>query len=450
MGYDTIKSGLHRYFETYQWQNTTLPDFVGCLQWAFENSGDTAMGEDFNFTEWCDTWLTTSGVNVLEPVVEYNDDQSVKSFAIKQTCDLRGKNRLRKQKLDVAFYDESLTAHVIRDVVISEKEQLNPLDVAFDFPVKAVIVNHGDHAYAKVRFDQKTLDCFEDELCKIDEYLTRSVVWRQLWLLVMDGRMSSLQYFDFVIKQLPQETVEQSIVATLTNLTVLAKYYIPEDSVRTCQEKMFTTLLDLLARDIPDSIKSPVVDNIFGFISHEDHVALALKWVDCGFVHPAAAADQSLFSLSKSHKHQIVTRLHKSLVLSQEAKNALLEQVIGDDKSDLARNTRLTCQAATPTEDAKAEVWRELVDPQSKLSLYERRAQMAGFYSWAQVDVCQPYFDKFYEALPDLSAHHTYKYIETFFYSMLPRMRIEDRHIVKLMTIKSQVPDTNSMYMKVL
>jgi len=45
---------------------------------------------------------------------------------------------------------------------------------------------------------------------------------------------------------------------------------------------------------------------------------------------------------------------------------------------------------------------------------------------------------------------HTYKYIETFFYQMLPRMHIKDEHIVKLMTIKTQVPDSNGMYNNVL
>ena len=53
------------------------------------------MGPDFNFTDWCDTWLNTSGINVLEPVVEFDGD-SIKSFHIKQSNDLRGKNRLRK------------------------------------------------------------------------------------------------------------------------------------------------------------------------------------------------------------------------------------------------------------------------------------------------------------------------------------------------------------------
>jgi hypothetical protein len=33
---------------------------------------------------------------------------------------------------------------------------------------------------------------------------------------------------------------------------------------------------------------------------------------------------------------------------------------------------------------------------------------------------------------------------------MLPRMQIEDRHIVKLAIVKSQVPDTNSTWSNIL
>lgn len=150
------------------------------------------MGADFNFKLWSDSWLFTSGVNILSPVVEYNDDGSVKSLAVKQTCDLRGKNVLRKQKLNVAVYDNDLKSHVTENIVISDKEELNQIEVEFKGPVKAIIINHGDHAYAKVRFDQKTLTTFEKELYNIDEYLERCVVWRQLWLHVIDGQMSSL------------------------------------------------------------------------------------------------------------------------------------------------------------------------------------------------------------------------------------------------------------------
>ena len=75
---------------------------------------------------------------------------------------------------------------------------------------------------------------------------------------------------------------------------------------------------------------------------------------------------------------------------------------------------------------------------------------MSGFFQSNQIEICTPYFDKFYDALSSLHKDHTYKYIETFFNLLLPRMQIEDSHIVKLMTIKSKVADTNNMYMLVL
>ena len=157
LGYDTMKDGLHTYFDKFKWKNTTLPDFVGCLHEAYERSTHKTMGDDFNFKEWCDSWLATSGINILEPVVEYNADKSIKSLQIKQTCDVRGKNKLRKQRLNVALYDSEMKPQVVENIILSDKSEINSVTVDFKGPVKAVVINHGDHAYAKVRFDPETL-----------------------------------------------------------------------------------------------------------------------------------------------------------------------------------------------------------------------------------------------------------------------------------------------------
>jgi len=45
----------------------------------------------------------SSGVNILEPVVEVEDGK-LKSLKIRQSNGLRGKNRLRLQKLNVAVF----------------------------------------------------------------------------------------------------------------------------------------------------------------------------------------------------------------------------------------------------------------------------------------------------------------------------------------------------------
>lgn len=89
-----MSAGLRLYFDRHQWGNTTLPDFVSCLAEAYEGSGDKSISENFNLTQWCDTWLKTSGINILEPVIEVENGQ-LKSLKIKQALNVRGKNRLR-------------------------------------------------------------------------------------------------------------------------------------------------------------------------------------------------------------------------------------------------------------------------------------------------------------------------------------------------------------------
>ena len=134
----------------------------------------------------------TSGVNIFEPVVDYKEDGSIASLALRQTCDLRGKNRLRRHKADVAVYDEELNVYYIKDVMVDEKQEINPLEIPFGGKVSAIVVNVNDHAYAKLRFDERTLATFVTSLYKIQDPVTRGQVWRSLWYLVMDRKMSSL------------------------------------------------------------------------------------------------------------------------------------------------------------------------------------------------------------------------------------------------------------------
>jgi aminopeptidase N len=139
---------------------------------------------------------------------------------------------LRKQKLNVAFYDNDFKVHVIKDIIISDKNALNQVEFEFQGPVSAIIINFDEHAYAKIRFDQKTLDNLEKNLYKINDYVARGMVWRQIWIHVIDCKMSSLQYINFIINQLPLETIEQVFTFTIMNLSSLIAYYIPTDQVK--------------------------------------------------------------------------------------------------------------------------------------------------------------------------------------------------------------------------
>ena len=154
-------------------------------------------------TQWCDSWLKSSGVNILEPILEVDNGQ-LRSLKIKQGLGLRGKNRLRLQKLNVGIYEAGSASGapvVIRDVIISQTEEITEVDISSlpqDFQFGAVYLNQDDHAYAKVRFDDQSIDWFTQNLNSIDDALTRGAIWHYFWMLVMDRKMSSLKYMDFV------------------------------------------------------------------------------------------------------------------------------------------------------------------------------------------------------------------------------------------------------------
>jgi len=62
----------------------------------------------------------------------------------------------------------------------------------------------------------------------------------------------------------------------------------------------------------------------------------------------------------------------------------LLNQVLGDDISDVARNCRLTCKASIATAENKAEIWEALTNEKSEYSMVEKEAMIGGFYSYDQ------------------------------------------------------------------
>lgn len=266
------------------------------------------MGAGFSLTEWSETWLKTSGVNILEPILERNDDWTIKTICIKQTCDLRGKNSLRKQKLNVLVFDEDQVPHVIKDVVISDKEALTSLSLeGVPTRAEAVFINYDEHAYCKIRFDKGALDFCERHLFKIDNILTRAAIWRHLWTLVEDCKLNPLQYYMFVMANLSQETIVESISTTIVKLTTLFGCYFPLEMVSLSKKQAFNTLLSILENCL-DSLKSTIVDNIFYFVDDVEHIELIQKWLEQGNIQ----IGDTKFDLKSGHKSQIVARLFKT------------------------------------------------------------------------------------------------------------------------------------------
>ena len=162
------------------------------------------------------------------------------------------------------------------------------------------------------------------------------------------------------------------------NLSSLISNYIPQDSIKENQKVLFNTLVLLLKKDtgMPND---PIVDSLFAFISNDEHLKLALDWMND---YEIKVDGVSLFPLQKKHNYAILSRLFKSRSYTYDQKMEHLTKVMADDNSDIAINTRAKCMAGLPYAAMKAKIWAEIIDTNSKDSVQHRTAKIAGFYSW--------------------------------------------------------------------
>jgi len=92
---------------------------------------------------------------------------------------------------------------VIKDVVISDKETITEIDLSSlpaNFTYAASFVNYDEHAYAKIRFDSLSIDWLIENLHLIKDSVNRGTIWRYFWQLVLDKKMNSLQFINYVKK----------------------------------------------------------------------------------------------------------------------------------------------------------------------------------------------------------------------------------------------------------
>ena len=67
-----------------------------------------------------------------------------------------------------------------------------------------------------------------------------------------------------------------------------------------------------------------------------------------------------------------------------------------------------------------------------------------------QLDITSPYIEKYYDSIMTVHNQFQRSYFDSFFFNLLPRMHVEDSHIVKLLAIKQDTPDTKRQLHNVL
>ncbi len=243
VGGDNFIKGLRLYFEKHAFGNTELKDLIEQLE--------AASGRDL--TPWVSTWLRTAGVNTLSPVIEV-EGNTYKSISVKQAVPTMpvGSTELRPHRLHVGLFD-------IKDGALTRRKSVE-LDVAGALTevsalagekvADLVLVNDHDQTYAKLRFDDRSIETMKGHLGSLDDSLARGLIWASLWDSTRDGELSTSDYISIALNALKTESDISIVSATFMQIdTAIWAYASPakRDGLRLAVANAAEAMLDAAA-----------------------------------------------------------------------------------------------------------------------------------------------------------------------------------------------------------
>ncbi len=411
LGDDAFRRGLHRYVDRHAWGNATLADFLGAL--------GEAAGEPLD--EWARLWLQTPSLNTIG--VEWlADGGAIESLEVVQSAE-ESNATLRPHATVIALVsadeDGALSIEAI-PVSIEGERQAVPEASGLSAPA-FVYPNHGDHDYALVALDERSLDFALERLPDLPDAMLRQQVWSTLWEMVRAEGLRSTEYLEAVRQFAPRETDRALVEAIVDRARVAQRRYVPEELRESSAASLTRAAMGALrAADDPD-LRLVWARTAAALATAPDDITELLGLVDGRWSVEGFAADQQL-------RWTLATKA-MAFALDGAAERIVAER--GRDRSDRGQRAAIRAQVSRPEAGVKLDAW-ERINGAGYGSDYLTRAAISGFQWHHQRELLLPYRERFYESVEDVYATRDHAYAEAYLRWLVPDLWAEPSELERI------------------
>jgi len=281
-----------------------------------------------------------------------------------------------------------------------------------------VFPNYGDHAYAKIDLDDKSLDYVRSGLDRVDDDLLRNLLWASLWEMVRDCSIKSTDYLAICRAQLPNERDLDIVGVVLERVAMTLVRYVPESRRLAEAHEWFELALSCVAKADTADAEVAWARSAIRAAAAPDDVARLVRIVD---------GQESLgrFEFDQEMRWAISVR---AIAHGLPDADRLLAQQAKLDPSDRGRRAMLQAEAARPTAESKQRAW-DLINGDGYGSFHLTRAAMLGFFWAHQEDVLAPYVGKFFGRVRDIFEDRDHPFARAYIQSLYPAYRA-DPHVL--------------------
>jgi aminopeptidase N len=355
LGWDTFVKGTNVYLTRHRFGNAELADYLEAL--------DSVTDRDVR--GWAEAYLRTTGFDTIR--VTRDGDVPVLE-----------RDGSRPHRFSVAALDGSAGSGTTMVDLGSEPVVLSA------FAGAPVLPNAADEAYAAVLLDDASWQALVDGLSGLSDPLHRAVAWSNAFTRVRSGLLTAPAFMGVVLAHLGVEkdpVVFDSVLRRVRGI-VLPQWTAPE-ALTAAQGTVATVCAAAL--DAGDRDRGLAA--MRGLASSTVDTTLLRSWLETGEAGPGIEIDRDT-------RWVAVRRL---VVLGAEGSDLVAREAAAD-RSSSGHQASLTALASRPDPAAKAEAWRQIVDP--TVSNRDFDALVAGLWTPGQEDLCAPYLDRYLEDAP--------------------------------------------------
>lgn len=386
VGRDEFYSGARDYFKAHAFAAATFDDLLDSLRNHTDRDLDT----------WSDAWLKTSGPDTLTPEITVTDD-AIESLGIAATAE----GATRPHRVSISLFDASLTRTDTFDVDIAAGSSTTTIAEAQGKPAPSLIlINDGDHTYAKVRFDDTSLESLRGRLSELrggaEEELSRAVIWTALWNMTRDGKWAATEFIDTVLQHAPAEDNTNLMGTNFANARFAVKNFLAEEHRDDKRAEVAAKFWELLTEAEAGS---------------DAQLTIARSAIATLAATPEDSGTQRLKDILDGHIEglELSPDIRWSTIQALAARDAVSEEVLEEQRH---RDNTLTGAAeylgakySYPTAENKRYIFDQVRIPQA-YSNAEVMQLLAAFGAPGSSELTDGFAEEFFEVLDTIWAEH--------------------------------------------
>ena len=411
VGRDNFVSALQKYFAKYAYKNTTLKDLIDELE----------LQSGRKLQPWIDTWLKTAGVNTLRPELTI-ESGAYSSIIIRQDAPKipSGSEELRPHRLAIGLYDLTGDKLALRKSVEVDVagSAINIDALKGEKVADLLLINDRDLAYAKIRFDQKSIETLKSSLGKLTDGLARAVCWSATWDMLRDAELSASDFVDIVKAGLQGENDMTTITTLGSQLSGAIEIYASDKNRDSLRESAAENILSLLAIATPGSDLQLQYARILSGIAHTSSQANMIRKMLNGEL-PGLVVDADL-------RWTLLTALVERGLAARSEVDAELQR----DNTLTGQLAHERILASFPNMEAKEIAFTKATKDES-ISGWTRVAAIQGFSRPLHRDLTAGFADRYFDLLLPVYNSKSYEVSSKIIDGLFPIYSISDAMLAK-------------------